>query len=135
MPKNVRRFEFLMYAALAVFLAWLAWLFWVFRVNPFPQFLPEIGVLLMWWSFEIFLIWQAAHRRRNWARWILFVLFILETAVLTFNTVQAYQADTKIQYVLLLVRALEGLAYFFAFTGDARAWFRKDSIDIESVFE
>ena len=125
MPKNVRRFEFLMYVALTVSFALLAWAFWE---GPSPQILPGLSMLSVWWSFKVFLIWRAARRRKNWARWILFVMFILETAVLAFNSAQA---DAEIPDVLFLIRALEGLAYYFVFTGDARPWFRKGSIGIE----
>lgn len=129
MPKNVRRFEFLMYAALAVVIASFAW---EWPVNPLFEYPLVIGVFLLWWSFIIFLIWQAARWRKNWARWVLFSLFILETAIMALSSVQTLAAGTNLQ---LSAHALEGLAYFFAFTGDARPWFRKGPIGVESVFE
>ena len=129
MPKNVRRFEFLMYAALAIVIAWFAWQWPVDSLLRFPV---VVAVYLVWWSFVALLIWQAARRRKNWARWTLFALFILETVSMAFSSVQTEAAGVNL---LLLAHALEGLAYYFVFTGDARPLFRKQLVGVESVFE
>jgi len=92
------------------------------------------------WCVIILLIgWLAAFRRQNWARWTLASLFVL--ALLLPVGVDAYLAihyDTPIGTVVqnyvhynwsrpteYLVLAIEAAIIVFAFTGNARSWFRK----------
>lgn len=119
MPKNVRRFEWLIYLAAAA----------VVILMPFQGFdLPPslIVIIAVWWSFIFTLVWLAARRRQNWARCLLFGIFVLETVAgrLLIPT-QYYEARPIEGLVGFLVVSMQAAAYYFVFTGDSRDWFRK----------
>src|SRR5258708_30204151 len=68
-----------------------------------------------------YLVWLAAHQRKNWPRWVL-------TAALAFSVLSLMQVigDSGLQ----LYSAIEGVScaltaagLYFSFTGDAKGWF------------
>ena len=122
MPTHVRWFERLMYLAFVVvggdFLVRGQLSNSVLALAVAAQ----LGVIAL-------LIWLAARRRQNWARWLLFALFILETAAFA-SDAHGYIANPRIGLVHLVVTLLEATAYWFVFTGNSRAWFGKDEPDI-----
>jgi uncharacterized BrkB/YihY/UPF0761 family membrane protein len=69
----------------------------------------------------MYLVWLAAHRRKNWPRWVL-------TAALAFSVLSLLQVigasglqlDSAIEVVSCMLTAA-GL--YFSFTGDAKGWF------------
>jgi hypothetical protein len=69
----------------------------------------------------VYLIWLAAHHRKNWPRWVL-------TAALAFSVISLLQAiggsglrlDSAIEVVSC---ALTAAGLYFSFTGDAKGWF------------
>jgi hypothetical protein len=69
----------------------------------------------------VYLVWLAAHQRKNWPRWVL-------TAALAFSVISLQQVigdgglqfDTAIEVVSCVLTAA-GL--YFSFTGDAKGWF------------
>jgi hypothetical protein len=69
----------------------------------------------------VYLVWLAAHQRKNWPRWVL-------TAALAFSVISLQQVigdgglqfDSAIEVVSCILTAA-GL--YFSFTGDAKGWF------------
>ena len=69
----------------------------------------------------MYLVWLAAHQRKNWPRWVL-------TAALGFSVVSLLQVigasglqlDSAIEVVSC---ALTAAGLYFSFTGDAKGWF------------
>src|SRR5471032_1255935 len=69
----------------------------------------------------VYLVWLAAHHRKNWPRWVL-------TAALAFSVISLQQVigdgglqfDSAIEVVSCILTAA-GL--YFSFTGDAKGWF------------
>jgi hypothetical protein len=69
----------------------------------------------------MYLVWLAAHRRKNWPRWVL-------TAALGFSVLSLLQVigasglqlDGAIEVVSC---ALTAAGLYFSFTGDAKGWF------------
>jgi hypothetical protein len=69
----------------------------------------------------MYLVWLAAHQRKNWPRWVL-------TAALAFSVVSLLQVigasglqlDSAIEVVSC---ALTAAGLYFSFTGDAKGWF------------
>jgi hypothetical protein len=115
-PANIKRFELLMYLAAAI------------SVAAAPFITPDVPasyyvVLALWGAFLFFLIWMVAHRRANWARWLLFALFCLET-LYGFYFAPAPPPATAV--VRGVITALEAFAYYFVFTGNSRRWFKPD---------
>jgi hypothetical protein len=69
----------------------------------------------------MYLVWLAAHQRKNWPRWVL-------TAALAFSAISlsqvigdsGFQVDSAIEVVSC---ALTAAGLYFSFTGDAKGWF------------
>jgi hypothetical protein len=69
----------------------------------------------------MYLVWLAAHRRKNWPRWVL-------TAALVFSALSlsqvigdlGLQLDSVIEVVSC---ALTAAGLYASFTGDAKGWF------------
>ena len=69
----------------------------------------------------MYLVWLAAHQRKNWPRWVL-------TAALAFSLMSLLQVigssglqlDSAIEVVSC---ALTAAGLYFSFTGDAKGWF------------
>jgi hypothetical protein len=122
-PASVQLFEISMYLACAVAVVSL----------PYTQgSLPGIRFLAMflWIGFVTFVVWMTARRRKNWGRWLLFSLFVLETAYFVYRA-RSYLAYPVLGGIHLVITALEAAAYGFVFTGASRAWFAgEDPIDV-----
>jgi hypothetical protein len=84
----------------------------------------DLPISLVWWSFVVALIWLAARRQKNWARWLLLYLFMFETVTALWSS--AY-LQTRAFYGLFraLITLMEASAYYFAFTGESAAWFAR----------
>jgi hypothetical protein len=133
MPKNVRRFVWLWLGAWVVFVPAL------FDIPVPPATMPDgtvfqppeaavIGVFIVSAVLVLALflpfLWLAVWRRKNWARWILFLLYLISLP-LTF--VGPYPYLFRIPLVGALASAsilIEALAFVFIFTGDAQPWYR-----------
>jgi hypothetical protein len=114
-PENVRKFEFLMYFAAAV------------AIGKYLLLHENADLLFVsfWTACVLALIWLTARRRQNWARWLLFILFLFECAEKIFLTV-ALKIGFESASLYFLISPIEALAYFFVFTGDSVAWFKSE---------
>jgi hypothetical protein len=129
MPTNVRRFELLSYLALVLGIPPTA-LNWD-RFTAIGQ-----GELSKWFiiltTIAVFavlawLIWLAARRRKKWARWVLFVWLILYLPVFFWNLPDVF-AERKFADLFVVVQlVLQVSAMWFAFTGNARAWYSRQA--------
>jgi hypothetical protein len=120
-PENIRRFEVLLYASLL-----LDTLFVPFRDDTFATVSDDMQgaaklVTAAFIVLFIFLVWLAAQRRRNWARWILCASFGFSLVTL-FQTLSesGLEFGTTID---LFSTALTAAGLYFSFTGDAVGWF------------
>ena len=149
-PVNVRRFERLMYIALSLGLAMSAIQITISR--EISSFSALIMMLIPVGSYTITasLVWLAAHRRKNWARWALGILFrvyvfyiplitfdtplvILVTVIFTikilFSLPSIFLASFAMLWplVLLVLRTavliLGSIAIYYVFSSTANAWF------------
>jgi hypothetical protein len=69
----------------------------------------------------MYLVWLAAHQRKNWPRWVL-------TAALAFSVISLSQVigDSGLQLdsaIEVVSCALTAGGLYFSFTGDAKGWF------------
>jgi uncharacterized membrane-anchored protein len=69
----------------------------------------------------MYLVWLAAHQRKNWPRWVL-------TAALAFSVISLLQVigDSGLQLdsaIEVVSCALTAAGLYFSFTGDAKGWF------------
>jgi hypothetical protein len=131
MPKNLIRFERLMYLALAISVvstglgiiqeARADWARFVASARYLPLALAGISVIGL-------LIWFTARRRKNWARWCLTALFILNISFLLSNVVfpqsrSMFGASATTSNISIVEYVVQATAFYFAFTGDARQAF------------
>ena len=131
MPKNVRRF---------------AWLWWIsiliaacsILLSPFTDpALVKAGisqpsevefdfvVIAVMITLLVPFFWLAVSRQKNWARWVLFIFFVVTTIMNLFQNPTPH-ADNHILTAMEGATWLaEAVAFFFLFTGDARPWFNR----------
>jgi hypothetical protein len=123
-PKNVRRFEWLMYGALILGLIYA----------PFSDRVrfarDHYGATAGAYAFAVLLllyvgiIWAIVHRRQNWLRYAVLIFFLLGL----FSLIDVFQqfsykpVSSLISFVQL---SMHGVACYFVFTGDAIPWFKQ----------
>jgi hypothetical protein len=122
-PGRVLWFEGLFYASVFLSVVRIA-LEWTSAMGP-ARFLAIYAFLIA----QILLIWLAARRRKNWARWVLLVLFLAWafTSLLHdgFGWRAGWQPSSIAAQVLKLVQlVLEDIGLILVFTGNARRWFK-----------
>jgi hypothetical protein len=68
------------------------------------------------------LVWVAAQRRKNWARWTLFGFFVFTVVVYIGSIGElSFGAGTMVDMLSL---ALSALGFYFGFTSQAQQWFK-----------
>ncbi|MGO9135177.1 MAG: hypothetical protein ACLP8A_14190 [Methylovirgula sp.] len=132
MPRNIRRFAWLWILSAVMGFAGIA------LAPPEPAFTKlgatpsmQMGMMAVGGTI-IFLIllpffWLTVWRRKNWARWVSLVLFVISLPAL-FIDPNWFQADHLPSNVLACgLTLMESLAFVFVFTGDARPWFKSET--------
>ena len=122
LPKNVLRFEVLMYLSLTLDALSVAFQDRTPSVEMTESMITTAtvmaaGLILL----LVYFVWLAAQRRKNWPRWALaaaLVLSIISLAQVIGDS--GLQLDSGIEIVSCILTAA-GL--YFSFTGDAQGWF------------
>ena len=121
-PRNVLRFEVLLYSSLILDALSVA-----FQDRTPSADITEstiavatvlaAGLILLLFYF----VWLAAQRRKNWPRWVLLATLVLSVISL-FQIIDesGLQLDSAIEVVSC---ALTAAGLWCSFTGDARGWF------------
>jgi hypothetical protein len=123
-PKNVLRFEVLLYSSLTLDALSVA-----FQDRTPNAELTEsmisvatvmAGCLIL---LLVYFVWLAAQRRKNWPRWVLAGALVLSVISLV-QTIggSGVQLDSGIEIVSC---ALTAAGLYFSCTGDARGWFNR----------
>jgi hypothetical protein len=69
----------------------------------------------------MYLVWLAAHQRKNWPRWVLIVALVFSVlSLLQVIGASGLQLDSVIEVVSC---ALTAAGLYASFTGDAKGWF------------
>ena len=122
LPKNVLRFEVLLYLSLILDALSVAFQDRTPSADMTDQMITVAtviaGCLIL---LLVYFVWLAAQRRKNWPRWVL-------AAALIFSVLSLWQVigdngvelDSSIEIVSCILTAA-GL--YFSFTGDAQGWF------------
>jgi cell division protein FtsW (lipid II flippase) len=122
LPRNVFRFEVLLYASLMLDSLSVA----VQDRTPTADMTDQMimaatfvagGMILL----LLYFVWLAARHRKNWPRWVLAAALVLSVISL-FQVIgeNGVELDSLIEMVSCLLTAA-GL--YFSFTGDAQGWF------------
>ena len=121
-PKNVLRFEVLLYLSLTLDALSVAFQDRTPSVEMTESMIATAtvmaaGLILL----LVYFVWLAAQRRKNWPRWALAAALVLSiiSLVQIIGDI-GLQLDSGIEIVSCILTAA-GL--YFSFTGDAQGWF------------
>ena len=122
-PRNIFYFEVLMYLSLAIDALSMP-----FREDAFSDLrdmsaetgkLITAAIILLF----VYLVWLAAHRRKNWARMVLLASLVLSAlSLVAAIAAKGVQLDILVD---LLSAILTALGLYLSFTGDAAGWFAR----------
>jgi cell division protein FtsW (lipid II flippase) len=121
-PKNVLRFEVLLYSSLILDALSVAFQDRTPSADMTESTIAAATVLAAGLILLLFyFVWLAARLRKNWPRWVLLATLVLSVISL-FQIVDesGLQLDTAIEVVSC---ALTAAGLYCSFTGDARGWF------------
>jgi hypothetical protein len=119
-PRNVLRFEVLLYLSLLIDTLSAAF------IERAPAHAGEAAsasgdmFVVVVFVFFLLLIWLAARHRKNWARWTLVAALGLSTLSL-FDSLSG--GLTLASAIDLFSTVLAGAGLYFSFTDDAKDWF------------
>jgi peptidoglycan/LPS O-acetylase OafA/YrhL len=122
LPKNVLRFEVLMYLSLTLDALSVAFQDRTPSVEMTESMITTAtvmaaGLILL----LVYFVWLAAQRRKNWPRWALAAALVLSIiSLVQIIGDSGVQLDSGIEIVSCILTAA-GL--YFSFTGDAQGWF------------
>ena len=122
LPKNVLRFEVLLYLSLTLDALSVAFQDRTPSVEMTESMIATAtvmaaGLILL----LVYFVWLAAQRRKNWPRWALLASLVLSVvSLLQIIGDSGLQLDSGIEIVSCILTAA-GL--YFSFTGDAQGWF------------
>ena len=121
-PRNVQRFEALLYASLMLDSLSVA----VQDRTPSVEMTEQMimtatllagGMILL----LVYFVWLAAHWRKNWPRWVLAAALVLSVISLAqILGERGLELDGAIEVVSCV---LTTFGLYFSFTGDAQGWF------------
>jgi len=122
LPKNVLRFEVLLYLSLTLDALSVAFQDRTPSVEMTESMIATAtvmaaGLILL----LVYFVWLAAQRRKNWPRWALAAALVLSIiSLVPMIGDSGLQLDSGIEIVSCILTAA-GL--YFSFTGDAQGWF------------
>jgi hypothetical protein len=118
-PRDVLRFEVLLYLSLLVD-ALSAAFFGAGEDSAARASVALFSAIVI--AAYVGLVWLAARRQKNWARWTTFGFFVF-TVILYIQSFGelAFSAGTLVDMLSL---ALSALGFYFAFTSEAQQWFK-----------
>jgi branched-subunit amino acid permease len=122
LPKNVLRFEVLLYLSLTLDALSVAFQDRTPSVEMTESMIATAtvmaaGLILL----LVYFVWLAAQRRKNWPRWALGAALMLSIiSLVQIIGDSGLQLDSAIEIVSCILTAA-GL--YFSFTGDAQGWF------------
>jgi branched-subunit amino acid permease len=122
LPKNVLRFEVLLYLSLTLDALSVAFQDRTPSVEMTESMITTAtvmaaGLILL----LVYFVWLAAQRRKNWPRWALGAALMLSIiSLVQIIGDSGLQLDSGIEIVSCILTAA-GL--YFSFTGDAQGWF------------
>ena len=122
LPKNVLRFEVLLYLSLTLDALSVAFQDRTPSVEMTESMITTAtvmaaGLILL----LVYFVWLAAQRRKNWPRWALAAALVLSIiSLVQIIGDSGVQLDSGIEVVSC---ALTAAGLYFSFTGDAVGWF------------
>ena len=129
LPRNVKRFAWIwLTSVLLAFPAILLTPLWMVQHARMAgiwsgEVKVMIGVVLLTVAILLPFFQQAVWGRKNWARWVLLLAFVIPMPLLFERNM--FRDDYLPQTLYMFAATLfEAVGFYFLFTGDARDWFR-----------
>ena len=125
MPKNVRRFVWLWWAANLIVLVGAPPTYvdsWT-RTAVERQLIAIAATVVTFLALVFPFFWFAVYRRRNWARWVLLLLFVAALPLDFVGDLTWVPFPLANIGVGLVSGLVEVAAFYFLFSKDARPWF------------
>ena len=122
LPRNVLRFEVLLYLSLTLDALSVAFQDRTPSVEMTESMIATAtvmaaGLILL----LVYFVWLAAQRRKNWPRWALAAALVLSIiSLVPMIGDSGLQLDSGIEIVSCI---LTSAGLYFSFTGDAQGWF------------
>ena len=122
LPKNVFRFEILLYASLILDALSVAFEDrMVTATNSEQAIMAQSVISVCLILLMMYLVHYAARHRKNWPRWVLAAALVLSViSLITAIGESGLALDSGIE-ILSCVLTVAGL--YYSFTGDAQGWF------------
>jgi len=122
LPKNVFRFEILLYASLILDALSVAFeQRTVTATNSEQAIMAQSVISVCLILLMMYLVHYAARHRKNWPRWVLAAALVLSViSLITAIGESGLAFDSGIE-ILSCVLTVAGL--YYSFTGDAQGWF------------
>ena len=118
-PRNVLRFEELLYASLMLDTLSVAFQDRTPTAELIEQMILIVAAAVI--LLQVFFVWLAARHRKNWPRWVLAAALLL--SVITAFQVIGENGLELYSSIGIVSCALTAAGLYFSFTGDARGWF------------
>jgi hypothetical protein len=121
MPTNIIRFERL---------AYISMIFGIFALGIDRNFRAEFGWTVVIVSTAITvaigvaLIFLAARRRKNWARWVFSIIAAVGAAFVAYSLWTEFSAQPWVTGLNIVSTAFDAAAVYLLFSGDSQSWFR-----------
>ena len=121
-PRNVLRFEVLLYASLMLDALSVAFQDRTPNADMTDQMIMAAtviagGMILL----LVYFVWLAAQKRKNWPRWVLAAALVLSVVSLAqIIGERGLELDSGIEIISCI---LTTIGLYFSFTGDAQGWF------------
>ena len=121
-PRNVLRFEVLLYASLMLDALSVAFQDRTPNADMTDQMIMTAtviagGMILL----LVYFVWLAAQKRKNWPRWVLAAALVLSVVSLAqIIGERGVELDSGIEIISCV---LTTIGLYFSFTGDAQGWF------------
>jgi hypothetical protein len=122
LPKNVLRFEVLLYLSLTLDALSVAFQDRTPTVEMTESMITTATVMAAGMILLlVYFVWLAAQRRKSWPRWALAAALVLSVISLVQTIGESgLQLDSAIEIVSC---ALTAAGLYFSVTGDAKGWF------------
>ena len=122
LPRNVFRFEILLYASLILDAISLAFEDRTVTAGTSEQIIMAQSVASVCLILLLlYFVYLAARHRKNWPRWVLSAALVLSVvSLITAHGENGLAFDSGIEIVSC---ALTVMGLYYSFTGDAQGWF------------
>ena len=128
-PRNIVRFELLVYASLAMGLIIAPLQSSIDPTIAGIGIVTALCVLVAILAFFCWLVWLIARRGRTWAVWVFAVMLVGGTPFSVSEIIHFYKAFSPITFALATLKltqaAMQVLSIFLLFTGSVRPWFNR----------